>query len=95
MEEEIINYDFQGWPIRKMSLKDILEYSGLFTHDIEKSIYFINDDAPVLNIYPTTLEDDGMGYGINEKFISDFTYVPLESNEDRINIFIEKDCMHV
>lgn len=93
----IINYDFQGWPVVKMSLRDILEQlrkSGVFAYDVDSATYFIRDDSPVLDIYPTVLEDDGMGYGINERFITEFTRVPVELGGERLNVFIEKDCLN-
>ena len=57
-------YDFQGWLIEKKTMKDILNIFNPI-HDKEKGIYIINDDNNLLNVIPTVLQDDGMGYGAN------------------------------
>lgn len=85
---EVIDYDFQGWPIKKMTLREILKYSGLFTFDEEANRYWINDKDPNLDIYPITLEDDGMGYGVNEKFITEVSTCESEKDGKLIKIFI-------
>lgn len=61
-------YDWQGWPVSIMSLKDILIHLGFEEHDGKLSI---SADNELLNCYPRLLENDGMGYGINERFITE------------------------
>lgn len=46
----------------------------------------INYEDPRINIYPRTLEDDGMGYGINEKLITSVNFV----DDNNCNIFIDE-----
>ena len=87
-ENDVIYFDFQGWPVYRLTLEDIIKNSGLFTYDPDKKVYYIKADDPRLGIYPTTLEDDGMGYGVNEKFVTECSYVPVENSKDRINVFI-------
>lgn len=93
MEDTTLGFDFQGWPIRKMSLGEIIKDSQIFEHDDEKGFFYIKDDSPLLKLYPRTLEDDGMGYGVNEKYITEVSVFPngnlaSPSDEFKINIFI-------
>ena len=95
MEDTTLGFDFQGWPIRKMSLGEIIKDSQIFEHDDEKGIFYIKDDNPLLKLYPRTLEDDGMGYGVNEKYITEVSVFPsgnltstIPSDEYKINVFI-------
>jgi len=75
----MIRRDFQGFPVYKMTYREILESLG-FEH--KDGFYRIPDDAELLDIYPVTLEDDGMGYGVNNKFIT-------EAHRDTGIMFIE------
>lgn len=65
--KQIIGVDFQGWPIYKMSYRDILDAIG-FTEVDGK--YQISADASVLDTCPMILDDDGMGYGVNQRYIT-------------------------
>ncbi len=87
---EQIGTDFQGWPINKLTLKEILQEMGAIkVRDIKgNDILGFNANDSVLNSYPRTLEDDGMGYGVNEKFITS-----VDRNEDNINFFIDKEIL--
>ena len=71
--KNIIGVDWQGQPIQKLTLKDILIQLGAKTID-NKVCFDINN--PILNLYPTRLADDGMGYGVDEQYIiwSDLNY---------------------
>jgi hypothetical protein len=60
-KEKIISYDFQGWPIEKMTLREILDRLGVHDYKI--------DDEKALDCCPIVLIDDGMGYGVNENYI--------------------------
>jgi hypothetical protein len=44
-------------------------------------------DNPVLYKYPMTMEDDGMAYGVNEKFIIEAS---VNKEDNSIIIFIDK-----
>ena len=71
-KENIINYDYQGWPEFKMSIKDILERFGAVLNPETNKWEIENNEK--LNVFPTILEDDGMGYGVNPKYIIDIDY---------------------
>lgn len=82
-EQDMLGYDFQGWPIYKKNLREIISAIGF---KIEDGKWTMDNSNPLLDCYPVTLEDDGMGYGINEKFIEEVGVV----EGSRINIFIDK-----
>lgn len=82
-EEDIVSFDFQGWPNYKMNLREILQSLGAVEKD---GVIGFNVDDKVLDIYPVTLEDDGMAYGVNEKFV---TTAEANREDEYINIFIE------
>lgn len=81
----IISVDFQGWPIYKLNLRDILLKLG--AKIIDGRIGFDENDK-ILDIFPVKYEDDGMGYGINEQFITDVDHFYTEE-DDIINIWTE------
>lgn len=64
-----IGYDFQGWPMKAMNLREILESIGFKKNDAGE--YSIKSDDPILDAYPKLLEDDGMAYGVNEQYITE------------------------
>ena len=82
-KENLIGYDFQGWPIYKKTLRQLLEELGAIE---ENNIIGFRIDNPILDIYPIKLEDDGMGYGINEQYFS----CADTDNKKFINFFTEK-----
>lgn len=82
--EKILGFDFQGWPVCAMTLRQILVSLG--AEEKDGTIGFKSDDK-ILDVYPKTLEDDGMGYGVNGKFISEAS---ADRKDNYINIFIEK-----
>jgi len=55
--------------------------------DCACTIIGFKDDDPVLDMYPRTFEDDGMGYGVDEHCIVDANVV----EQQWINIFIDKE----
>lgn len=85
-EENILCYDFQGWPVYKMTLREMLEKLG-FTKISNRSVDYwqIADNDPILDTYPQTLEDDGMGYGVNPHFFTDISH----PTADEVYMFIE------
>ena len=80
IKEDMLGCDFQGWPIYKKNLREIISAFGFTKQDGK---WTIEDSNPLLDIYPTTLQDHGMVNGINPKFIEE-----IDSNENAINIFI-------
>ena len=82
--EDIVCYDFQGWPEYKMNLREILlALGGQQDGDFIK----FPSDAPQMDIYPRILIDDGMGYGVDENVI---VSVDIDPQNEYINIFRER-----
>ena len=83
-KEEIVYFDFQGWPEYKMSLREILMALGGI---VEGNTISFDQKDPLMDVYPRILVDDGMGYGVDENVI-----VSVSFGKDRnyINIFREK-----
>ena len=61
--DEIVGYDHYGWPLYQLRVISLLRAMGM-SDDI---IGQIPED--ILTSTITTLEDDSMGYGINEECI--------------------------
>lgn len=81
-----IGKDFQGWPLYAMTFREILESLG--SKKIEHNTYTIDDS--ILDSYPRLLEDDGMGYGVNEQYITEASVEVYEApsiNQKVFNIF--------
>ena len=85
-DEDIISYDFQGWPNYKMTLREILKSLGANTN---KGVIGFREKDPILDVYPKVLEDDGMGYGVNARYITEASV----DKEDKsfISIFAEPE----
>ena len=85
-KEDIIDFDFQGWPVYKMNIRSILKSLGF---ECDGGKWVIDDADPTLDIYPGVLEDDGMGYGVNEQCI---TSVDVFENDSKryCNVFVDK-----
>ena len=83
--EKLVGYDFQGWPICKMNLKEILCACGATKKD--GKLFFDLDD-PVLNVCPTILTDDGMGYGVDDNCIVDAGRFTESNNKNEDIIYI-------
>lgn len=79
-----ISYDFQGWPMYAMTLWEILEKLG-FKKEGNKVVGEISED--LLNAYPTLLEDDGMGYGVNRQYIIEVDKNTYNNSELHIPVF--------
>lgn len=77
-----ISRDFQGWPIYALTWREILNKLPFVKNGV------IDQNDPRLDIYPRTLEDDGMGYGVNEKLITECSFV---DDDKYCNIFIDID----
>lgn len=70
------DFDFQGWLIPNLTLRQILEKLG-FKYN-ENQIY-IDCNNEILDKCPVILEDDGMGYGAKE-----FKIIDVENKEKTI-----------
>lgn len=81
-----IGTDFQGWPLYAKTLKEMLLELGAKEESSGK-LYF-PEDFPYYDVYPRTYEDDGMGYGVNERYITEATCFETD-NEKLINIFVD------
>ena len=93
MEEEkenIINFDSQGWPEFKMSIKDIIERIGGKLNEETNKWEIPNEGW--LTQYPTIFHDDGMGYGANPEYIID---VNINKIEQIYNIWADKKLDNV
>lgn len=82
--EDIVCYDFQGWPEYKMNLREILLALG---GQQEGDFIKFPSNAPLMDIYPRILVDDGMGYGVDENVI---VSVDIDPQNKYINIFRER-----
>lgn len=78
-KEDLLDYDFQGWPVFRMSLREILLALGARE---ENGKYTFDDSNPAMDLYPVVLMDDSMGYGIDESNICEAS---LEN--DNITVF--------
>ena len=74
MEKENVRYDFQGWPIDELTMKDLRK----FVEDNQS----LDDDVKIL-----VLQDDGMGYGANNGYCSDICLYTDENDEKQIQIW--------
>ena len=87
--DDIVGYDFQGSPRFRMNLKEILIHLG---GRCENDHIVFDLNSPMMTVYPRILEDDGMGYGVGDCFITE-----VDANEsineiediNYINIFRE------
>lgn len=64
LNDETTAYDFQGWVVEKKTMRDIIKVLKP-TYYEESDKYVIDGKNPLLDVVPTILEDDGMGYGAN------------------------------
>lgn len=90
INEEIMS----DWPIYAFTLREILLKLG-FEEDSESIFLPKGEDAmKLLNSYPRLLKDDGMGYGVDEEYISEVDTEVYNEDENLnvpvFNIFREK-----
>lgn len=57
-KEDVVCYDFQGWPEFKMNLREILIALG---GACENGKICFDENDPLMDVYPRILMDDGMG----------------------------------
>lgn len=79
-----ISYDFQGWPMNALTLWEILEKLG-FKKEGNKVVGEVSEN--LLNAYPVLLEDDGMGYGVNQQYIIEVDNNIYNNSELHIPVF--------
>ena len=84
-DEDIMYYDFQGWPVYKKTLRETLEGLGA---TVENGAIGFKVDNPVLDLYPRVFHDDGMAYGVDKRYI---TEAFSDTREGIINIFAEPE----
>ena len=87
-----IGIDFQGWPIEAMTLREIIKKLGI-TYTLDNGDEIIRSDRKhLLDAYPVILEDDGMGYGVNPRYITSVDN-NVYQNEDLevFNLFAEHE----
>lgn len=65
--DEIIGHDYQGWPLYHLRVISFLRVLGV-SEDIIKQI-----PEDILKTQISSIDEDGMGYGINEECIVDCT----------------------
>ena len=82
--EDIVCFDFQGWPEYKMNLREILLALG---GQQDGNFIKFPSNTPLMDIYPRILVDDGMGYGVDENVI---VSVDIDPQDEYINIFRER-----
>lgn len=78
-----IGYDGWGRGIYRITLRDMLRQLGAI--DIDGSLVFQSEDKR-LDEFVNTMEDDGMGYGENERWVTD-----VQFNEGKPCIWVGKD----
>lgn len=66
-----ISYDFQGWPVKALTLKEILLQLGFKETKGSITLRKSKKNNKLLDSYPRILEDDGMAYGIDSGFITE------------------------
>lgn len=89
-QEDIVAYDFQGWPVYKMTLREILLSLGCKLNDKTNTLE-INNDSKVLDVYPIRLQDDGMGYGVGKEYITEVDVALWDKDEYTVHIFTEQE----
>ena len=88
---DLLNYDFQGWPVYARTLRELLFGIGCTANE-DGSVTIT--DQELLDAYPLVLSDDGMGYGIEVGYVTDIYRDTYEANDGEIkrifNIFTDK-----
>lgn len=82
-----VGEDFQGWPVKIKTLRELLDELGFEEKD---GFIRISNDSKLLDAYPRLLSDDGMGYGVDEYYITETDYDTYDVNIDYL-IGVQKD----
>lgn len=85
----LLGVDFQGWPVVGRTLREILERIGFKESNGKLELELNDSSEKLLNSYPRLLEDDGMGYGVDEEFITvvDNDVYETEVGGENISVF--------
>lgn len=75
----ILGNDFQGWPIKAQTLREILDELGIEIKSIS--------NPELLDCYPLLLQDDGMGYGVDPMFITEVDKEVYENERYNVKVF--------
>lgn len=88
-EKIVLQYDWQGWPVNAMKLKDILKELGFIDNGEKIFLPHTEENDKLLNAYPRLLKDDGMGYGVDEEYICTAENDVFEETigENKVNVF--------
>lgn len=86
-KKDIIDYEFGGWPIYKMSLCEILKDLGAV--EIDGNLIFTNSKS-LEQIYPIVVTDDGSGYGVDEQFVSSVSRI-----DDKVILFRNREINNI
>ena len=73
-----ISLTFQGATVNALTVREILE--RMLGAKAEDGVIKIDATNPILDTYPRVLEDDGMGYGVNPKHITDVDTDTYDAN---------------
>jgi len=92
-KDQIFSYDSQGWPLYKQTIRDFLIGFGL-DYNEETNMWQISDDDKRLDCVVRRLCDDGMGYGVNEEFVSEVSSFPMEDGY-WCNMFTEPEVDNI
>lgn len=81
IEEDKLYNDFQGWPVYKMTVKEILSKLG-FERIEENGVFYwrIKEDESTMNNYPVIYHDDSMGYSPTTEYITESYIDPTDSS---------------
>lgn len=82
-----VSEDFQGWPVTIKTLREMLDQLGFEEKD---GFYGIPNNSELLEAYPRLLSDDGMGYGVDEYYLTETDYDTYDVNIDYLKR-IKKD----
>lgn len=92
--KQIATKQNSNWPIYAYNLRDILSQLGFDFEESGDGVNYVfgNIDKKTLDAYPVLLEDDGKGYCVNPKFVTQIDDVVYDNseNDSMFNIFIDK-----
>lgn len=72
------------WPINALTLREILDELGFKEG---RPGHFFIDNVKILDAYPRTLQDDGMGYGVRAQYITEADCQIYEDETLKANVF--------
>lgn len=81
--EALVDYNFQGWPVFKMNLREVLLALG---GRPEGNLIVFDEGSTLMSAYPRVLMDDGMGYGVDDSAV---VAISVFASDGIVNIFRE------